>query len=138
MPGNSFFIKTFDTSRFKFLCRIHRLGTYFQVKSGAPLVQHALPVLLEIYHKSRISLEQIIEKASYHVAEIFYVKERGYIREGYYADLVLPDINNPWQETSNNLLYKCQWSPFENYQFKSKVMQTFVNGKKVYNNESFN
>ena len=113
-------------------------GNYFQVKSGAPLVQHALPVLLELYHQGKISLEQIVEKTSHHVAEIYRIKERGYIREGYYADLVLLDINNPWQVTSANLLYKCKWSPFDNYQFKSKVMQTFVNGQQVYNNGTFN
>jgi dihydroorotase len=111
---------------------------YFQAKCGAPLVQHALPILLELYHHGKISLEKIIEKTSHHVAEIYRIKERGYIREGYYADLVLLDINNPWQVNSTNLLYKCKWSPFNNYQFKSKVMQTFVNGQQVYNNGNFN
>ena len=113
-------------------------GNYFQAKSGAPLVQHALPVLLELYHQGKISLEKIVEKTSHHVAEIYRIKERGYIREGNYADLVLVDINNPWQVTSANLQYKCNWSPFDNYHFKSKIIKTFVNGQLVYDNGNFN
>jgi dihydroorotase len=113
-------------------------GNYFQVKSGAPLVQHALPTLFALYLQDKISLEKIVEKTSHHVAEIYRIKERGYIREGYFADLVLVDINNPWQVNSENLYYKCKWSPFENYQFKSKILKTFVNGQLVYDNGTFN
>ena len=113
-------------------------GNYFQVKSGAPLVQHALPVLLELYHQGKISLEQIVEKTSHHVADIYQIQERGYLREGYYADVVLLDIHHPWQVNAANLLYKCKWSPFDNYHFKSKVMQVLVNGHLVYNHGHFN
>ena len=113
-------------------------GNYLEVKSGAPLVQHALVVLLELYHQGKISLEKIVEKTSHSVAEIYRIKERGYIREGDYADLVLIDLNNKWQVTPGNLQYKCKWSPFDDYQFKSKVMQTFVNGNLVYKNGTFN
>ncbi len=107
-------------------------GSYFKAMSGGPLVQHALPAMLELVHNGSISLEKLIEKTSHHVAEIYRIKERGYIREGYYADLVLLDLNNPWQVTPANTLYKCQWSPFENTCFKSKIIKTFVNGNIVY------
>ncbi len=113
-------------------------GNYDTAKSGGPLVQHALPMLLELYHQGKISLENIVEKTSHNVAEIYRIKERGYIREGYYADLVLVDLNTPWLCTTQNLLYKCGWSPFENYTFKSKICQTFVNGHLVYDHGKFN
>jgi dihydroorotase len=113
-------------------------GTYFNSHSGGPLVQHTLPVLLELYHQGKMSLEKVVEKTSHHVTEIYRIKERGYIREGYYADLVLVDLNNPWQVTAQNLLYKCKWSPFEGYLFKSKVIQTFINGYPIYNKGTFN
>ena len=109
-------------------------GTYFESMSGGPLVQHALPTMLELYHQGKISLEKIVEKMSHHVAEIYRIKERGYIREGYYADLVLVDLKQQWQVTAKNTHYKCQWSPFENHFFKSKIVKTFVNGKIVYDN----
>jgi dihydroorotase len=110
-------------------------GSYFKAMSGGPLVQHALPAMLELVHKESISLEKLVEKMSHHVAEIYRIKERGYIREGYYADLVLLDLNHAWQVTTANTLYKCQWSPFENQYFKSKILKTFVNGNLVYENE---
>ena len=113
-------------------------GNYFESKSGAPLVQHALPILLELYHQGKISLEKIVEKTSHHVAEIYRIKDRGYIHEGYFADLALVDINNHWKVTADNLLYKCKWSPVDNYQFKSKIIKTFVNGQLVYDNGNFN
>lgn len=113
-------------------------GNYFNSLSGGPLVQHALIVMLELYHQGKISLETIVEKMSHNVAEIYRIKERGYIREGYYADLVLVDLNNAWKVTPENILYKCQWSPFENQRFKSKIIKTFVNGNLVYNNGNFN
>ena len=109
-------------------------GIYFQAKSGAPLVQHALPIMLELYHQGKISLQKIVEKTSHHVAEIYRIKERGYIREEYFADLVLVDINKPWQVNQQNLLYKCQWSPFIDQIFQSTITQTFVNGNLVYAN----
>lgn len=113
-------------------------GAYFESMSGGPLVQHALPAMLEFYHQGRISLEKIVEKMSHHVAEIYRIKERGYIREGYYADLVLVDLNDLWKVSHKNILYKCQWSPFENQYFKSKIVKTFVNGNLVYDNGILN
>ncbi|MEN9399345.1 MAG: hypothetical protein RL632_446 [Bacteroidota bacterium] len=107
-------------------------GNYFQAKSGGPLVQHALPALLELYHKGSLSLEKIVEKTSHHVAEIYRIKERGYIREGYYADLVLIDLQAPWEVKKENILSKCAWSPFEEMTFTSKIKKTYVNGKLAY------
>jgi len=112
---------------------LDKSGNYFQCKSGGPLVQHALPILIELYHQERITLPEIVEKTSHNVAEIFRIKERGFIREGYYADLVLLDLNKPWISTKVNSLYKCGWSPFENFKFSSQVMTTFVNGTIVFN-----
>ena len=109
-------------------------GTYFKSLSGGPLVQHSLPAMLELVHQGKISLEKMVEKMSHNVAEIYRIKERGYIREGYYADLVLVDLNSPWQVTPESILYKCGWSPFENQFFKSKIIKTFVNGNLVYDN----
>jgi dihydroorotase len=112
-------------------------GNYFKAMSGGPLVQHALVTLLELYHQEKISLEKIVEKSSHNVAEIYRMVDRGYIREGYFADLVLVDVNNPWEVNSENILYKCGWSPFENQTFKSKISKTFVNGNLVYNTGIF-
>lgn len=113
-------------------------GNYFNALSGGPLVQHALPAMLELFHQGKLSLEKIVEKMCHNVAEIYRVKERGYIREGYYADLVLVDLNNQWKVTKENLLYKCQWSPFEEQFFQSKIIKTFVNGNLTYDNGKFN
>lgn len=113
-------------------------GLYTESKSGAPLVQHALVTLLELYHQNQISLEQIVEKTSHNVSEIYRIPDRGYIREGYFADLVLVDLKSSWTSNSMNSLYKCGWSPFDNYTFKSKVIQTYVNGNLVYDNGHFN
>ena len=109
-------------------------GNYFQAHSGGPLVQHALVAMIELFHQGKISLEKIAEKTAHHVAEIYCIKDRGYIREGYFADVVLVDLNQPWEVTKSSLLYKCNWSPFENQQFRSKISKTFVNGEIVYNN----
>lgn len=108
-------------------------GNYFKAMSGGPLVQHALATLLELYHQEKMSLEKIVEKTSHNVAETYRMIDRGYIREGYFADLVLVDVNKPWEVNSGNILYKCGWSPFENQTFKSKISKTFVNGNLVYN-----
>jgi len=110
-------------------------GNYFKALSGGPLVQHALPAMLELFHQGKISLEKIVEKMAHNVAEIYRIKERGYIREGYYADLVLIDLNQTWQVNSKNILYKCKWSPFEGQQFQSKIIKTFVNGKLIFTND---
>lgn len=113
-------------------------GGYFKSMPGGPLAQHALPAMLEFYHQGKISLEKIVEKMSHHVAEIYRIKDRGYIREGYYADLVFVDLNSPWIVTPENILYKCKWSPFENQCFKSKILKTFVNGNLVYDDGIIN
>lgn len=112
-------------------------NTYLLAPSGGPLVQHALVALLELYHKGKISLEKIVEKTAHNPAILFQIKERGYIRKGYKADLVLVDLNSPWTVKKENLLYKCGWSPFEGTIFKSRVTHTLVNGTVVYENSKF-
>lgn len=109
---------------------------YPQAPSGGPLVQHALPAMLELHHHDKISLEQIAEKMAHNVAICFQIEKRGYIREGYWADLVLADLNNPWSVTKENLLYKCKWSPFEGTTFRSKIIHTLVSGNLAYSNGS--
>ena len=105
---------------------------YLQAPSGGPLVQHALPAMLEMYHNDKISLEQIAEKMAHNVAVCFQVEKRGFIREGYWADLALVDLNTPWAVDKSNILYKCGWSPFEGTTFKSKITHTIVSGNLVY------
>jgi dihydroorotase len=107
-------------------------NTYFKAPSGGPLVQHSLTAMLEFYKKGLLSLEMIIEKMCHAPATIFNVSERGFIREGYYADLVLVNPNNPWTVSTNNLHYKCQWSPLIGMQFSNQVTHTFVNGHLAY------
>jgi len=107
---------------------------YTSAPSGGPLVQHALVALLEMHHQGKISIEKIVEKACHNPAILFDVEKRGYIKEGYYADLVIADLNNPWTVNKDNILYKCGWSPFEGNTFKSRITHTFVNGQLVYNN----
>lgn len=107
---------------------------YFKAPGGGPLVQHALIAMLEMYHQQKISLERIAEKMSHAVAECFRIDNRGYIREGYAADLVLVNLRKPHLVTKENLLYKCKWSPFEGTTFQSSVITTFVNGNKVFDN----
>lgn len=107
---------------------------YTSAPSGGPLVQHALVALLEMHHQGKISIEKIVEKACHNPAILFDVEKRGYIKEGYYADLVIADLNNPWTVNKDNILYKCGWSPFEGNTFKSRITHTFINGQLVYNN----
>ncbi len=107
---------------------------YTSAPSGGPLVQHALMALLEMHHQGKISIEKIVEKACHNPAILFDVEKRGYIREGYYADLVIVDVNSPWTVNKGNILYKCGWSPFEGNTFKSRVTHTILNGQLVYNN----
>lgn len=107
---------------------------YSSAPSGGPLVQHALVALLEAHHKDKISIEKIVEKACHNPAILFDVEKRGYVKEGYFADLVIVDLNSPWTVNKSNILYKCGWSPFEGNTFKSRVTHTFVNGELVYNN----
>jgi dihydroorotase len=105
---------------------------YLSAPSGGPLVQHSLVAMLEFYHKGKITLERIAQKMAHSVARCFRIKDRGFIREGYFADLVLVNLDAPWQVDKSNLLYKCGWSPFEGVQFKSAVTYTLVNGEVVY------
>tara|TARA_R100000306_G_scaffold14634_1_gene18192 strand:+ start:11827 stop:13167 length:1341 start_codon:yes stop_codon:yes gene_type:complete len=112
-------------------------NVYTKAPSGGPLVQHALVALMEMYHKGLISLEKIVEKTAHNPAILFQIKDRGYIRRGYKADLVLMDLQSPWTVNKENILYKCGWSPFEGTVFKSRVTHTFVNGTLAYENLKF-
>lgn len=112
-------------------------NNYVNAPSGGPMVQHALVALLELYHKEKISLEKIVEKTAHNPAILFQIKNRGFIRKGYKADLVLVDLNSPWAVKKENLLYKCGWSPFEGTIFKSRITHTLVNGSVVYENSKF-
>jgi len=105
---------------------------YFTSSSGGPLVQHSLPAMLEMYHQGVFGLEFIAEKMSHSVAKAFQVSERGFIRKGYKADLAIVNLDSPWQVNSENLLYKCNWSPFDGETFRSKVVYTIINGTIVY------
>src|SRR5207248_2377521 len=111
--------------------------SYFKAPSGGPLIQHSLIAMLELYHQKKITLEKIAEKMSHAVADCFRIRGRGYIREGYFADLALVNLNAPWKVSKDNLLYKCKWSPFEGITFQSAVAHTFVNGHLVYQNGKF-
>jgi dihydroorotase len=110
---------------------------YFQSMSGAPMVQHSLNCMLEFYKQNLISLEKIVEKMCHNPAILYKMTKRGFIREGYYADLTLVDLNSPWTVAKENLLYKCGWSPLEGTTFKTKINKTFVNGNLVYDNGEF-
>lgn len=105
---------------------------YAMAPSGGPLVQHSLVAMLEFYHSGKITLELIARKMAHDVAKCFRIRERGYIREGYFADLVLVNLAHPTKVEKQNLLYKCGWSPFEGTTFRSSVTHTFVNGNLVY------
>jgi dihydroorotase len=113
-------------------------NTYFKAPSGGPLVQHSLVVMLELWHQKLISLEKIVEKMCHNPAILFEIKERGFIREGYKADLCVVDPNNSWIVSKENILYKCGWSPFEGQEFRSKVVKTIVNGTIVYDDGVIN
>jgi dihydroorotase len=110
---------------------------YLEAPSGGPLVQHSLVALLDKYHEGKISLERIVEKTAHNVAKLFKIEKRGFIREGYFADLVLVDLNKPWMVEKNNIVSKCNWSPFEGHIFKSKVTDTFVSGNWAYHEGVF-
>lgn len=110
---------------------------YLNAPSGGPLVQHALVAMMEMHHKGKISVEKIVEKMCHNPAILFQIEKRGFIKAGYFADLVIVDANNPWSVNGQNILYKCGWSPFEGTTFKSRVTHTFLNGRLVYNNFKF-
>lgn len=111
-----------------------KLQSYLKAPSGGPLVQHAVVAMFEAYHQGKITVEKIVEKMCHNPAKIFKIEKRGFIKAGYYADLVIINPGLPWSVKPENILYKCGWSPFENFTFKSRITHTFVNGEMVYNN----
>jgi len=113
-------------------------NTYFKAPSGGPLVQHSLVAMLEMSRKGFISVEKVIQKMCHAPADLFRIEKRGYIREGYYADLVLIDPNLSWVVSPENILYKCGWSPFEGVEFSNKVVATYINGVAVFKNDKIN
>lgn len=110
---------------------------YEHAHAGLPLVQHSLQLMLHYVKQGNISIEKIVEKMSHAVAKCFQIKERGYIREGYHADLVLVDMNHGNTVSKENILYKCGWSPLEGFHFPASITHTFVNGHLVYGNGVF-
>lgn len=107
---------------------------YLKAPSGGPLVQHAVVAMFETFHQGKISVEKIVEKMCHNPAKIFKIEKRGFIKEGFYADLVIVNAGLPWNVKKENILAKCGWSPFEGYNFKSRISHTFVNGELVYQN----
>ena len=112
--------------------------TYFKAPSGGPLIQHSLVAMLELWYRKIFSLEKIVEMMCHNPAVLFNIRKRGFIREGYKADLCLINPSSPWIVSKGNILYKCGWSPFEGTTFRSKVVQTIVNGTVVYDNGVIN
>ncbi len=110
---------------------------YLKAPSGGPLVQHALPAMMKKVLEGKISLETMVTKMCHNPAVLFQIKDRGYLREGYFADLVVVDPNESWEVTKSNILYKCGWSPFEGERFNSKITHTFVNGHLGFKNGEF-
>jgi dihydroorotase len=117
--------------------REEKANPYFSCPSGGPLVQHSLVAMLEMSRNGKLTPEMVVEKMCHAPARIFEVEKRGYIREGYFADLVLVNPSDPWIVQPSNVLYKCGWSPFEGQKFHSKITHTFVSGHLAYHNGSF-
>jgi len=113
-------------------------NTYIKAPSGGPMVQHSLVAMLEMSRKGIISIEKVIQKMCHAPADLFHIHRRGYIREGYYADLVLIDPGKSWIVSTDNILYKCRWSPLEGQEFSHQVVSTFVNGTEVFKKEKIN
>ena len=107
---------------------------YLDAPSGLPLVQHSLNIMLEFYHKTKISLPQIVEKMCHNPSECFQIKDRGFLDEGSFADILLVDSDYEWEVRKDNILYKCGWSPLEGKTFKGKVVKTYINGSLAYDN----
>lgn len=112
-------------------------NVYTKAPSGGPLVQHALNAMLEKVKDGTVTLEKMVQKMCHNPAILFQIEKRGYIREGYYADLVVANLNSPWTVSKENIAYKCKWSPFEDTTFSSKVVHTFINGHLGYSNGVF-
>ena len=112
-------------------------NSYFKAPSGGPLVQHALPAMLEFVKNDKIKIEKVVEKMCHNPAICFQIENRGFIREGYFADLVLVNLNNNWEVNKKNILYKCGWSPFEGQKFSTKVTHTLINGHLAYQHGKF-
>ena len=113
-------------------------NTYFKAPSGGPLVQHSLVAMLEMSKKGLIGIEKVVQKMCHAPADLFRIENRGYIREGYFADLVLVDPNQSWVVSPENILYKCGWSPFDGVEFSNKVVATYINGVAVFKNDKIN
>ena len=111
-----------------------KLNPYVTCPSGGPLVQHAVVAMFEKHHQGKISVEKIVEKMCHNPAKIFKIEKRGFIREGYFADIAIVNAYLPWNVKKENILAKCGWSPFEGFNFKSRITHTFVNGKLVFTN----
>ncbi len=113
-------------------------NAYFKAPSGGPLVQHSLVAMLEFFHQGKITLEKVVEKMCHNPAILFKIEDRGFIREGYFADVVLTDLKSPWKVEKQNILAKCGWSPFEGHTFQSAVTHTFVSGHLAYERGEIN
>jgi dihydroorotase len=112
-------------------------GSCLRAASGGPMVQHSLAAMLELCRQGVFTEELVVEKMAHNPAVLFGIKDRGFIREGYYADLVLVNPNANWTVSKDNLLYKCGWSPMEDVRFSHKIEKTFINGRLVYDNGVF-
>jgi len=115
-----------------------KANKYFQAPSGGPLIQHSLVAMMEFVRQKKISIERMVQKMSHNPAILFEIEKRGFIREGYFADLVLVDPDQKWQVTKENILARCGWSPFEGQQFHSKVINTWISGHLAYNEGKIN
>ncbi len=117
---------------------VEKEQNYWDAPSGLPLIQHGLNLMLTHFHKGKISLEKIVQKMCHNPAILFDIHKRGFIREGYFADLVLLDLNNPWTVNNENIFYKCNWSPLLHYDMQGQISHTIINGKIAYENGLFN
>ncbi|MEG1573082.1 MAG: amidohydrolase family protein, partial [Bacteroidales bacterium] len=106
--------------------------SYFKSASGGPLIQHSLVAMLELVHQGVFTLSQVVQQMCHRPARLFKIDDRGFIRENYFADLVVVNLHNPWMVSTENILYKCAWSPFEGQTFQSQIEHCFVNGNWVY------
>ena len=113
-------------------------NSYFNAPSGGPLVQHSVVTMMELYKQGKISIEKVVDKMCHNPAILFRIERRGYIREGYFADMVLIDPNSPWRVSKENIKAKCGWSPFEGHTFNSSIHSTWVSGHLAYQDGKFN